>query len=267
MKLPENEFLVPFQQDPRVYVFKHLPTGVIAGITTSLLGNFAQKYQEDNIEKRNNLALQEMFNCGSYHKLKVVHKNKVDLVRLYHHKSEFHAETDAVIFSPEIHGQKVALPNYHVMLMSNTADCAIVCLTNDKKDFSAIVHSGSKGIRLNIVGKTIREIESKLNVKPSSLVAALWPGIHQDDYEFGPEVFDYVLPKFIKIIKDKTGTHYYLSQKQAIHDQLLKAGVQINNIHTAPDNFHHTAWEVGNKRLFYSHRLKDKERNCVFIAI
>ncbi len=263
--LPENDFLAPFQQKPLVYIFKKFPA--VAGITTRSFGDFQTEKKGNPREKRNNLILQEMFACGSYHKLHVAHKDKIDLVSVYNHKSKIHDETDAIIFAPNIHGQKISLSDYHVLLASPTADCAIVCLTDEKKNFSAVIHSGSKGIRLNIVGKTIHEIETKLNIKSGSLVAAVWPGIHQNNYEFGPEVFDFAPTKFIKIIKNKEGTHYFLSQKGAVCDQLAKAGLQTKNIITVPDNFNYFDWEFDGKTMLFSHRLGDAQRNCVFIAI
>lgn len=75
-----------------------------------------------------------------------------------------------------------------VVLAVRTADCVPVLLAGP--GVVAAAHSGWRGTAVDIVGKLVTKLQTRLGVDPASLVAAVGPAISRDAYEVGPEVVD-----------------------------------------------------------------------------
>lgn len=85
------------------------------------------------------------------------------------------ADTDAVITD------KVGL-----CVCVKTADCIPVLIYDEEKRVVAAVHAGWRGTVARIAEKAIRLMDSK----PDSLHAIIGPGISQDAFEVGDEVYE-----------------------------------------------------------------------------
>ena len=88
------------------------------------------------------------------------------------------------------------------------------------------IHSGWLGTKEKILTKTIYELIKKFNTDPSYLISYIGPGICQEHYEVGEEVG--IL--FEENIRYKSGEKYYLDLKKDNFNQLLLAGLKIENI-------------------------------------
>jgi len=111
-------------------------------------------------------------------------------------------------------------------LAVSVADCIPVFLYDPVKKVVAGIHSGWMGTKEKILTKTINEIIEKFNSNPSDLISYIGPGICQDHYEVGEEVgllFD-------ESVRYKSGEKFYLDLKKDNFNQLLLAGLRIENI-------------------------------------
>jgi polyphenol oxidase len=69
-----------------------------------------------------------------------------------------------------------------------TADCLPILLADDRTHVVAAIHAGWRGTAAQIVRKTIEEMSVKFGTDPSSLRAAIGPGIGACCYQVGDEV-------------------------------------------------------------------------------
>lgn len=107
------------------------------------------------------------------------------------------------------------------------ADCNPILIT-DNTSFIALVHSGWRGTKANIVERTIEAITEKLNVQPQAMVAVIGPSIASQDYPVTMEVARYFDAKYLRKIDDETEE---LDLWTAVEDQLANAGVgNIENL-------------------------------------
>lgn len=93
----------------------------------------------------------------------------------WQHEAGREPDTDAVI--TDVPGLCVAV---------KTADCIPVLLYDRRKHIVAAVHAGWKGTVQYIVSKTIKKMQSK----GEDLTAIIGPGISQESFEVGDEVYD-----------------------------------------------------------------------------
>ena len=118
------------------------------------------------------------------------------------------------------------ITNYrHLPLAIRTADCLPVFLFDTSHRAIAMIHAGWKGVRKNIILKTIKQMKIKFSTVPSDLIAALGPAIRPCCYEVGYEFRWYfggfVLPR---------GNKLYFDIVSAAVNELLGAGVKNGHI-------------------------------------
>lgn len=111
------------------------------------------------------------------------------------------------------------------LLLANTADCPIIAIADQNKSVLALIHSGWKGSRLNIVGKTVDTIVKDFEINPKLLTAYIWPGISQEYYQVSPELKTF----FGKWVN----ANNKLDLKGVILEQLLFAGLSLDTIYTS----------------------------------
>ena len=106
-----------------------------------------------------------------------------------------------------------------------TADCVPVFIFDPSHHAIGLAHAGWKGTYKEIAAKTVQKMQKKYGSKASSLKIVLGPSIRECCYQVGEEFLDY----FPSHINERDG-HLYADVVGANRDQLLKAGVQQENI-------------------------------------
>jgi polyphenol oxidase len=117
----------------------------------------------------------------------------------------------------------------NVLLITTWADCIPVLIYDPVEKIAGTVHSGWRGAKLNIAGKTIKEFEDRKSLT-HNIYAAVGPGIRACCYKIGEEVrqsFD----------QEKFG-RYFISKEDGIYmdlagivsKQLIDAGISPEKI-------------------------------------
>lgn len=105
------------------------------------------------------------------------------------------------------------------------ADCQGVILFDPKRNVIAIIHCGWRGNVAGILSQVVVRMEGELRCDPSDLVACIGPSLGPCCAEFrDPTLF----PKNFQEFR-VNDTHWDL--KAVSHHQLLKAGLEEENIH------------------------------------
>lgn len=141
-----------------------------------------------------------------------------------------------------------------VLLTVSLADCGSVILHDSSFSIIAAVHCGWRGVRDQIIEKTISELSAF--VKPEQLTAYIGPTIQQQYYEVGSEFLEYFPHEYFK----ENGQKLYFNLNGRIESLLLETGVGM----------------IMNSRMgtfavpehFYSYRRDGATgRFCAFIGI
>ncbi len=103
------------------------------------------------------------------------------------------------------------------------ADCLPIILASEQKQgVVAIAHGGWRGLHDQVVVKAVRAMQELYDVDPSSIKAAIGPGISLESYEFGPEAYDLFSPRYV----EKIGKKPHVNTLLMAEDQLAEAGVR-----------------------------------------
>ncbi len=84
-------------------------------------------------------------------------------------------------------GDAVITTSPDLWVSVRTADCLPILIADPSARIVAAVHAGWRGTVEKIVSRTVQEMVA-LGAEPSSLVAAIGPGIGECCFEVGPEV-------------------------------------------------------------------------------
>lgn len=118
--------------------------------------------------------------------------------------------------------------NRNFVLGIFTADCVPILMYDEPTQTIAAVHSGWRGARAGVVGKTVERMMD-LGARPENIKAAIGPCIYQENYEVGPEVYtDFVgnTNENAKFFKPANASGKYMFDLPgAVMEQLLKAKV------------------------------------------
>lgn len=239
LKISENDYTCSLTDFPA----KHL-------ITTRDFGNCASRY---NLHQNDRLHLL-MEEFGAHNAGYLDHEHGGNIVILNDvKKHNIRGYTGDAL----VHFRLIETKDYYPLLLSTTGDCPVVMLTDRMGTFTAIIHSGWKGTKLDIVGSTIRRIVEfatnylypKLRFKKPrvhKMIAGIWPGICKECFEVGPE-FERFFPQ------DYDRGH--LSLKGIIMRQLIEAGILPENIFTSDLCSMHSRNEEGAYKFFSYRRL------------
>jgi len=129
-------------------------------------------------------------------------------------------------------GDALATRLENVALSVQVADCFPVLIADPVKNAVAAVHSGWRGTLLEILPRTIREMEKAFSSDPSTLLVAVGPGIRSCCFEVGQEVADLFggsYPGCCSSI-DRPGK-YHLDLGQILDTQMNQAGVLPEHRH------------------------------------
>ena len=120
-----------------------------------------------------------------------------------------------------------------VVLTVLTADCVPILLHDPVRRLVGAVHAGWKGSRLEILRKTVQEMEGRFGSDPGEILAAIGPAIGGCCYEVGPEVAGH-FREIDGAVTPGEGGRYMLDLKAVNRSQLLEAGVREGHIETSP---------------------------------
>jgi YfiH family protein len=169
------------------------------------------------------------------------HGDTIGLVTCANVDSTF-ASTDALITNQS-----------KVCIAIKTADCVPVLLYDPVQKAIAAIHSGWRSTVLNIVGKTIGQLEAHYGCKPQNIIAAIGPCIGKNHYEVGPDVAiqfetpDFLGKNILSYIQGSSGKAM-LDLRKAILLQLIQKGVDNERIDVSDE------CTFENSQLFYSAR-------------
>ena len=148
-------------------------------------------------------------------------------------QKHFLDETDAVITN--LQGVCVAV---------KTADCVPVLLFDSKRKVVAAIHAGWRGTVQNIVLVTIHKMVKDFGTDPADLIAGIGPSISPEVYEVGEEVWKQFDPEYYHASNPDKADKRLLDLWSANYQQLIDAGVPIEQIKVArictfsdPDRF------------------------------
>jgi len=144
----------------------------ILGITTTGYGSTQLNgIKESNLNQR----LVRQSQADFFAKIKPQHGDKIIVVEA---TDNAYYQCDALIACYRI-------LNKNPLLISNTADCPTIAITDKRRSILSLIHSGWRGTSLNIVSKTIAQIHDEFYLQPENLEAYVWPGICKHDYKVG----------------------------------------------------------------------------------
>lgn len=218
--------------------FKMFPE-LLAGIFTRKGGHsFGDKKElnmalnsenpEDSLEdvtKNITLAKDALGLTGPIVTVKQTHSSNV----FFLNSQERSYEENSVIELGEGQGfDAVVIQGSGINALIKLADCQGLVLYEPKEKVLALVHSGWKGSVQNIIGKTIGEMEKKLNLDPANLVCAITPSLGPCCGEF--KNYENELPKEFLAYKDHNDYFDFWSISRL---QLKEAGLRDGHIEIA----------------------------------
>lgn len=141
------------------------------------------------------------------------------------------------------------------LLVCPTADCPIVLIHGKK--VSAIIHTGRRGLELQIISQVVSDLRSRHLLKRAEAKVVIWPGICQEDYEVSEEV--------AVNFPDET-VNRHLNMAAVIKKELLLLNFSTHNIGMPKFCSFHS--KENGEYLFSSFRRGDQyARNLVFMLV
>lgn len=142
-------------------------------------------------------------------------------------------------------------------LSVSIADCVAILIYDIKNNVIAAVHSGWKGTKLNIIGKTIEKLQSQFNSRVTDLLFYISPSASVENYEVGKEFLNY-FPKYVILKNGK----YYFDNKSAVLDQILNKNIDLRQIEISDLD------TISNENLHSFRRDKNKSgRMAAFVMM
>ncbi len=203
----------------------------------------------DPLEKKQNLRLMKLVNASCFFKIVPEHKDRIIEVKTTSRVLNY-LKCDAIICRRPPKSQKP-------VLISNTADCPIIFLSDKDKNFIAIIHSGWRGTVRNIVGQTVEKIKICFDAEVENVQAGIWGGICPYCYKVSNDLKKYFPNEIV---------NGHLNLRNIITKQLLNSGILPKNIFLT-NNFCSAHSLDTNDFLFASYRRdKNQKRNAAFIT-
>ncbi|MFQ6069196.1 MAG: peptidoglycan editing factor PgeF [Candidatus Aminicenantales bacterium] len=136
----------------------------------------------------------------------------------------------------KLSGDALITARTNTVLAVKTADCLPVLMADEKARLVAAVHCGWKGTSRRVLLKAVQALKEKFGVDPASLLVGLGPCIGPWCYEVGREVEESFretgLPLSHFTPHPERKEKYFLDLKGANLSQLIRAGVERENIHS-----------------------------------
>lgn len=121
-------------------------------------------------------------------------------------------------------------------LIITVADCIPLCFADPVNKVIGLAHSGRVGTLKRIGAETVRKMHETFGSDPADIIATIGPGICQDCYEVGPEIYEEFKEQWgtaaaDKLLKQRV-EKYLLDLWTANQMVLLEAGLKSENITT-----------------------------------
>lgn len=117
----------------------------------------------------------------------------------------------------------------NMVIFVKIADCAGILIFEPEAKCIAAIHSGWKGTKQNIVGKTIQKMQKKYNANPTLMLVYISPMASASNYEVGSEFLNFFPSDVIYNFDNKL----FYDNKKMIIKQLLSSGVKKENIESS----------------------------------
>lgn len=181
-------------------------------------------------------------------------------------------EPNQLVFPEQVHSDNIyvarrsgivpkcdALITNHkrLFLTVQTADCFPVFIFDPDEGVVGLVHSGWRGTKMNICGKTIDKMVADFGCKAENLFVAIGPGVRQDCYQVDEKTAESFDKQYL--IADGPG-HYKLDLQGVLRAQILERGVLDENLEY-DETCTHCAED-----MYYSYR-RDKEASGRMMGI
>ena len=124
-----------------------------------------------------------------------------------------------------------------VLAAVKTADCVPILIGDSKTGSFAAVHAGWRGTLAGIVIQALERLNNQYDARPQDLRVAIGPAAAACCYEVGNEVikgFNERFPELQNLFTPTREGHARIDLPQANRDQLISAGVNREQIHSAP---------------------------------
>jgi YfiH family protein len=182
-----------------------------------------------------------------------VHEDEVRIVTAGDQKTD-------LFDAPPYNADGLITAEKELPLIIFTADCIPILLYGEdakENGVAAAVHAGWRGTVMDIAGKAVRKMQSRFGVIPSSIRAAIGPGIGPCCFETGPEVLEEVRKLRLSNLTDFTqsiGGKLHIDLKGLNRALLAAAGLGEENIEISDE------CTMCSSKKYWSHRATRGER-------
>ncbi len=228
MKFYQSKLLNAFSDIRHCYTTKH---------SKNLAFHVNDKIEEV-IANHQHLAQELKYDCKTVVHMKQIHSNAVKIID----------ENDSFETPPTCDALVTNKKNIPLMIM--VADCAPLLFYDKEKKTIGVAHAGRAGAFSNISQNVVDVFVNNFHAKPENIYVSIGPNIHQCCYEVGEEIFDETKKLDLEYAIQKRDNSYFLNIQKILQTQLLNAGIQKENIETAP------LCTACNTTNFYSYRAE-----------
>ncbi|MFW5873164.1 MAG: peptidoglycan editing factor PgeF [Bacillota bacterium] len=145
------------------------------------------------------------------------------------------------------------------------ADCLPIYFIDIKKDVFALIHSGWRGTLKKLASKTLKEMIRYYKLNPENIKVVIGPGIDQNNYQVGSEVFLSFKNKWNINLNffesEKNSKKYRFDLKEANRSLLIDSGLPAENIYVSKLS------TFNSEKLFESYRRDGESAGRMFAYI
>lgn len=167
-----------------------------------------------------------------------INKNAKTVIKTnqIHSSIIFHWQNNKTILSDlTVKADGVISRDTDIIIRTVHADCLPIYFVDVKEDVFALIHSGWKGTLKRIASKTLKEMIGYYNLNPSNINVVIGPGIDQNNYQVGSEIFMKFKSNWNISLDffetEKSRNKYKLDLKEANRKLLINAGLPAENIY------------------------------------
>lgn len=149
-----------------------------------------------------------------------------------------------------------------LFLLTFHADCTPILLYCRDQNIISSIHSGWLGTTKQITAKVVKHLITNEQCNPHTIYAHIGPSISKENLEVKEDVISLVRAMDFDTspyYKQTDAEHFILDNKGLNMQQLLNAGIPMENITISP------YCTMDNNDLFYSHRRKESGRSITII--
>lgn len=226
----------------------------VGGVSTGDFSSLNFRFTGDDREKvMRNYAIAARIMGGSEQDIVRTNQQHTDCISVVtEHPGEFRFANggdpvDALI--TDVHG---------VILTGFYADCQLLMLYDHKVGAIGVVHAGWRGVRNEIVRKTIDKMGEVYGTHTRDLVCVVGPSICRSCFETDDDVYDALLQTYGEKTGDfvyRQGEKWHIDLKNITYSSLISAGVPPYDIDVSA-----ICPCCGDRSLWWSHRRQGDAR-------